>query len=102
MHPQDLGICRCCSPRVPGLCIATLSPTSSTELPPAEEELVHGRALELRDLCLKISLNQDEFCAVSVYSFQFFCKQGPCLPQELETWNTHALPLSVTLFYFLC
>lgn len=60
-----------------------------------------GKVLGLHDLHLKISLNQDEFCAVCVCSFPFFRKQGPCLPQELEMWNMHAPPLPVS-FYFVC
>lgn len=48
---------------------------------------MHGKAVELRDLCLKISLNQDEFYAHFVCGFSFFCKQGPCLPKKLETWS---------------
>jgi len=69
-------------------------------LPPAAGELVRGKALGLRDLRPKISLNEDEFCAVRVCAFPFSCKQGPCLPQELEAWNMHvpALPFSL----FLC
>lgn len=60
-----------------------------------------GRAVGLHDLCLKVSLNQDESCPACVCSFPFFCKQGLACSRSWKH-GIRMLLLFLSLFLFFC